>query len=106
MTKKPAHITPASKELGPEPADTTGKEVELVRDWDQDAVIRAMRSGRQFDIIEAEINWLLRLPAWSRQSSKVFGHAFTEVPNDIAEKTLAKCQLDNIPVQYHQGAVE
>ena len=100
MTKKPAHLNAEPKELGPEPADLTGKELEPVRDWDGYAVTRAVRNG-QHDIIEAELDWLQRMPAWSRQAPKVFAHAIV-APADLVDRTLAQCRLDNIPVTYQQ----
>lgn len=103
MTKKPAHLNAEPKELGPEPADLTGKELEPVRDWDAFELAQlaaAIRDG-QTDIIEAELDWLQRVPAWSRQAPKVFAHAIV-APADLVADALAKCRLDNIPVTYQQ----
>jgi hypothetical protein len=100
MTKRRTRTT-EPKELGPDPVDITGKEPVLVRDWDTDTIVRAIRL-RQQDIIEAELEWLLRMPAWKRPATKTFIHVFDNIPADIAEKTLAMCRLDNIPVLYQQ----
>ena len=101
MTKKPTHIAPAEpKELGPEPADTTGKELEPVRDWDWPQLIAAIQYG-QHDIIEAELAWLEASPTWRQTAKKPFAHIYT-APADLIDKTLSLCRLDNIPTTYDQ----
>lgn len=100
MTKKPAHLNTEPRELGPEPADLTGKELEPIRDWDLPQLMAAIKYG-QHEIIQAELAWLEASPTWGRQAPRPFVFA-VDVPGDIAADTLAKCRLDNIPVSYHQ----
>lgn len=100
MTKKPSHLHPAEppepKELGPEPVDIDGKEPVPVRDWDKEALVLAIRLGQR-DIMEQELDYLLESPYW-QITGREFQYEFTGIPQDIADKTVAKCQLDNIPV--------
>lgn len=100
MTKKPAHLNAEPKELGPEPADLTGKELEPIRDWDLPQLLAAIKYG-QHEIIQAELAWLEASPTWGRQAPKVFAHAIV-APADLVDNTLALCRLDNIPVIYQQ----
>jgi hypothetical protein len=98
--KKPSHIHPEPKELGPEPVDIEGKEPVLVRDWDKESLEWAILSGQR-DIMEHEVEYLLKTPYW-QTTGREFEHKFKRIPQDIADQTLAKCRLDNIPVLYYQ----
>jgi len=104
MTKKPTHLNHEPKELGPEPADITGKEPVLVLDWDQESLTEAILLGQR-DIMEQELAYLLESPYWQKPRDQEFEHVFKKVPADIADATLERCRLDNIPV-YQQQLVE
>lgn len=98
--KKPSHINPEPKELGPEPADIEGKEPVPVRDWDRESLAEAILLGQR-DIMEKELEHLLKSSYW-QIVGREFEHQFKRVPQDIADQTLAKCRLDNIPVLRYQ----
>lgn len=98
--KKPSHINSEPKELGPEPASIDGKEPVLVRDWDKESLEQAILL-KQRDVMEQEVDYLLKTPYW-QTVGREFEHKFTGIPQDIADETVAKCRLDNIPVLRYQ----
>ena len=106
MTKKPSHLhtTTEPEELEAPRADITGKEPVLVRDWDYESLVRAIRS-RQRDIIDAELKYLESQPAWGHPAPKTYGHTITGIFDDVAAKFFSMCRLDNIPTYTYDNNV-
>ena len=103
MTKKPSHLhhVDEPQELEGPRADISGKEPVLVRDWDESSLVTAIHEG-QFDlipqIIDDELDHLLKSPYWQQTRDEPYEHIFDRVPNDLITKTLDMCHLDSIPV--------